>query len=244
MNAPQTTSQHRPLRLKDSTGWFPAGKTLLNAMTLVSDGAFKLFVFLCLNADRPSATYAASSYRLATAIGKSRHSVEAYTAELKAKGLCSVIPSRVPYIGTTFQINPQYWPYQSDSNAPNAETSSPYVDSVRNSFLALGCTSGRFGPADQCQAQDFQQENIPLSVVEDALLIGACRKYISWLNHGPNEPISSLRYFQPLIEEVQERPFPSGYRDHLRRELEKLSSLWRQQADSLRKRASDKPTTS
>jgi hypothetical protein len=122
-------------------------------------------------------------HRLAAAIGKSRHTAEAYAAELKAKGLCSVIKSRVPYVGTTFRINEQYWPYQS-GNASNTETDSPYVDSVWHSFLTLGCATGRFGPSEQRQAEDFQRRNIPLSVVEDAMLVGACRKYVSWLNSG------------------------------------------------------------
>lgn len=52
--------------------------------------------------------------------------------------------------------------------------------------------------------------------------------YVSWLNSGPTEPILTLRYFEPLIEEVLERPFPPGYREYMRLELEKLSSLWRE----------------
>jgi hypothetical protein len=183
MNIREIGTQDRRLRLKEPRGWFPAGRPFLKAIALLSDWAFKLFVFLCLHADRHSATYAASYHRLAAAIGKSRHTAEAYAAELKAKGLCSVIKSRVPYVGTTFRIDEQYWPYQS-GNASNTETDSPYVDSVWHSFLTLGCATGRFGPSEQRQAEDFQRRNIPLSVVEDAMLVGACRKYVSWLNSG------------------------------------------------------------
>jgi hypothetical protein len=166
-----------------------------------------------------------------TAIGKSRNTAEVYAGELKAKGLCSLVPSRVPYIGATFRIEEEYWPFQSDGCDSSIEIAVPYVDSVRTSFLALGCTTGRFGPSEQRQAQDFQQRNIPLSVLEDAMLVGACRKYVSWLNNGPSQPISSLAYFESLIEEVQERPFPSRYRDYLRLKVQKLSDLWNKSAN-------------
>ena len=212
------------LRLKKTNGWFPAGEGFLKAMTLLSDGAFKLFVFLRLNADRRTATYCAGYRRLGPAIGKSRPSVEAYAAELKAKGLCSVVPTRIPYVGTTFRICEEYWPYASGSSVANPANG--YVDSVRDTFLSLGCTSGRFGPSEQRQAMDFEKRGIALEVLTDAMLLGACRKYVAWLNKGPSEPIASIRYFDALVEEVQERPFPAGYREYMRLEVEKLASLW------------------
>ena len=46
MNAPR-------LILKQPTGWFAAGREVAHAMTLLSDGAFKLYLHLCLQADRP-----------------------------------------------------------------------------------------------------------------------------------------------------------------------------------------------
>ena len=43
------------LRLKRSTGWFAAGHEVAAALPLLSDAAFRLYVFLCLNVDRQSA---------------------------------------------------------------------------------------------------------------------------------------------------------------------------------------------
>jgi hypothetical protein len=34
------------------TGWFAAGREVAQALSLLSDGAFKLFMWVCLNADR------------------------------------------------------------------------------------------------------------------------------------------------------------------------------------------------
>ena len=60
------------------------------------------------------------------------------------------------------------------------------------------------------------------------MIVGACRKYVSWLNNGPSDPIASLTYFDSLIEEIRERPFPLGYRDYLRAEVKRLAMKWDQ----------------
>ena len=40
------------LILKQPTGWFAAGREVAQALELLSDGAFKLYMHLCLEADR------------------------------------------------------------------------------------------------------------------------------------------------------------------------------------------------
>ena len=137
------------LQLKKATGWFPAGYGFLKAMTILSDGPFKVFVYLCLKADRQTATCQSSYQRLAAGVGKSRHTVEAYVAELKAKGLCTVVTSRIPYVGSTIRIADEYWPFVTVGNDPAPDGSESYVGSVRRLFMALGCTSGRFGQTEE-----------------------------------------------------------------------------------------------
>ena len=85
-----TDTANAKLKLKKATGWFPAGDGFLKAMTVLADGPFKVFVYLCLKSDRQTASCQSSYQRLAAGVGKSRHTVEAYVAELKAKGLCTV----------------------------------------------------------------------------------------------------------------------------------------------------------
>jgi Helix-turn-helix domain len=235
MTIPNSMPTDRRLRLKKPNGWFPAGEGFLQAMTQLSGGAFKLFVFLCLNADRQTAAYTVSQRSLASAIGKSKPATEEYIAELKTKGFCSVRPSRIPYVGTSFRINEKYWPYQS-ANGTNAESDSgDYVNTARDLFLGLGCTSGRFGPPEAGQARNLEKRGISLQELEDAMIVGACRKYVSWLNNGPSDSIASLRYFESLIEEIRERPFPPGYRDYLRMEVKKLAGQWQRARDQNRK---------
>jgi hypothetical protein len=37
--------------LKESSGWFAAGNSFRRALPLLSDGAFKMFAYICLEAD-------------------------------------------------------------------------------------------------------------------------------------------------------------------------------------------------
>jgi hypothetical protein len=226
-----TDKANSKLQLKKASGWFPAGDGFFRAMKVLSDGPFKLFVFLCLKADRHTASCQSSYQQVAAAIGKSRHTAEAYAAELRDKGFCTVVSSHIPYVGSIFRIADEYWPFVTAGNGSAPDDEESYVGSVRKRFMILGCTTGHFSPSDERLASSLEQKGIPLAVIEDAMLIGACRKYVSWLNSGPSAPIASLHYFEPIIEEVLERPFPTGYRDYMRLQVDKLARLHAQRAE-------------
>jgi hypothetical protein len=55
-------------------------------MQLLSDGAFKLYVFLCLRTDRTSARLEIVQASVAKSFAKSRRSVIVYFEELKQRG--------------------------------------------------------------------------------------------------------------------------------------------------------------
>ena len=46
------------MRIKESSGWFAACGCVLEAAGLLSDGAFKLFVYICLTCDRQTGSLA------------------------------------------------------------------------------------------------------------------------------------------------------------------------------------------
>jgi len=58
-------------------------------------------------------------------------------------------------------------------------------DAVRNFFLGLGFTSRRFGPSEAEQARNLEKRGISLEELQNAMIVGACRKYVSWLSNGP-----------------------------------------------------------
>ncbi len=70
--------------LKEAFGWFAAGSSFRRALATLSDGAFKLFSYLCLEADRRTGRYEAVQAELAKAIGKSRRIVGKYVEELES----------------------------------------------------------------------------------------------------------------------------------------------------------------
>ena len=57
-------------RLKQPTGWFAAGHEIDDALSLLSDGAFRLFMWLCLHADRHRGSIRTSTSELTRTLGR------------------------------------------------------------------------------------------------------------------------------------------------------------------------------
>ena len=102
----------------------------------------------------------------------------------------------------------------------------PYIETIRRTFITLGCTRGIFRSADAVIAQSFFNRGIPLEVVTDALAVGAVRKYVSWLNGNTGETIAGLKYFEAVVDELVENPLPVGYAEHVRQKLKQLKARW------------------
>lgn len=232
MTDPSFTPKTERLVLKESAGWFAAGDSFRRALNVLSDGAFKVFAFLCLEADRRSGRHEATQKELAAALGKSKRIIGAYVAELQAKGICNIQPGENQFARTVFEISDRYWPYHRGGESPEHPEQEAYVASVREGFLSLGCGIGKFGAAEVHAARNMQARGIPLAVIQDAMLLGACRKYTSWLNGEALEPIRSLHYFEPLIAEIQTNPVPPGYSAYLRKKVGQLAKSWSESVKS------------
>lgn len=219
------------LQIKEPAGWFAAGEGFRSALGLLSDGAFKLFAYLSLEAHRRTGSLAATHKELAVALGKSKRIIGSYVAELETKGVCKVRPGKNQFTATVYEISDEYWPYHRVSADPESPESKAYVESVREWFEGLGCTSGKFGAAETEAAKQLRRRAVPLGVVYDAMLLGACRKLDSWLNGRPTEPIRSMAYFEPLIAEIQAKPLPAGYSAYLRMKVRQFCRLWQEAAN-------------
>ncbi len=227
MSSPALNAR-QPLVLKEPSDWFAAGASSREALRILSDGAFKLFFHLCLEADRRTGCLEATQTELAKVIRKSRRIVGKYVEELEHNEVCTIRSGRNQYAQTCFQIRDKYWPYRRTQEAGDTDDPVPdaYVSSIKSCFLALGCTVGKFSARDTHLAQDLQQRGIPLETVQDALHMGAVRKYVSWLNGGSPQPIGSFAYFSALISEMEEQVLPAGYREYLREKVVKLAREW------------------
>lgn len=96
-----------------------------------------------------------------------------------------------------------------------------YVAAVLMLYSDLPDTPLRPSPVDQSLARTFQQQAVPLSLVESALLLATLRRLTRSSDLPPLPKIRSLAYFLPVIAELRQQPLPDGYLDYLRLKLQK-----------------------
>jgi hypothetical protein len=101
------------LIVKQPTGWFAAGREVAQALGLLSDGAFKLYIHLCLEADRHTGRVQIEPAEWARILRKNAATMEADFAELHRQGICQRHHDRV-------EICDRFWPYQKQGPQPSA----------------------------------------------------------------------------------------------------------------------------
>jgi hypothetical protein len=112
------------LRLKRQSGWFAAGQEVDCALRLLSDAAFKLFVWVCLHAERGRGAVSASPAELATTLGKSEHDICLALEELEQQGVCSVKAEGV------IEIRDRFWPYERHRQSSASDESNPVLSKL------------------------------------------------------------------------------------------------------------------
>ena len=224
------------LTLKHHTDWFAAGREMQQALALLSDGAFKLYVYVCFHAERSSGRLRFRQNELAQSLGKSPRSISSYLKELQ-RPRCLSGPSRgQPAPGGAIEIADRFWPYHKQcSETPLSSPDSwngfgyqsRYIQRVRQLFLSGACVQGTFSAADEKLATEWYQRHVPLEQVERAYLLGCARKYIALLNHPGATLISSLHYFTALLSEVVELKVSADYWSYLSHKVDRLEQRWR-----------------
>lgn len=215
------------LRLKHSTGWFAAGEGFRKALHLLSDPGFKLYAHVSLQACRITGCMQTTTDDLAMALNQSRETIEIAMDELSQRRVCSVRQATKQPSMMVLLICDEYWPYE--RNLHVEMEFGEYVAAIRESFLALECTAGKFGAGDIRKAMEFEKRGLSLETVQDALTTGACRKLASWLDGRISAPIGSLAYFEDIVLEMDDHPLPPGYGDYLNMQVKKLALIWKQQ---------------
>ncbi len=213
------------MRIKPGIAWFPVPMQWRTAMADLSDGAFKLFVYLCLNANRETGQLTFSQTRLAQALGKSRRSLAGYLQELQQRQFCIVHRSANQYAGGTIQIQQAYWAYE--PNSPTAlDDYEAYLESIKSYVQPRACVRCRFSKLDLELGQEWFRKGLKLDTIEHAIILACSRKYVSWLNGGNLNPIGSLRYFEQTLEEVIRDKTPPEYWDFLKMQLKRIEHQW------------------
>jgi hypothetical protein len=195
-------------------------------MTLLSDGAFKLYVFLCLRADRSSARLEVDQSSVAKSLAKSRRSVIAYFEELCQQGICEVTFATNQHTRGVVKICDAFWPYVIQMQAVETEGAANYVKHLRMLFETRSCVVHEFAPADEKLAHSLFFDHVPIEQIERAFLLGCTRKYVSWLNGQISSPIVSLGYFRSIVDEVAQMETSADYWRYISESLDKYERAW------------------
>jgi hypothetical protein len=205
------------LILKQSTGWFAAGWQFAQALEELSDPAFKLYAWLCLRADRHTGRLQSTVPELAAALKKPERWVESAVGELAERGVCL---RKEPEV---LEIADRYWPYE---RASRPAEPSEYAGEVRRMLQAPACVRCSFSAADERLAQDLHRQGVSLEQLQRAIWLGCARKYVALLNGQSAAPITSLRYFMGVVEEVRQTQTPETYWEHVRSKAAQLEREW------------------
>ena len=213
------------LILKQPTGWFAAGREFAQAITLLSDGAFKLYVYACLHAGRHTGCLRATVEELARALQTTPSVIAMYVDELQERAVCCVRRDQRPHL--MLEIRDCFWPYQRQQTSERTlGPETEFVDRVRGLFLAPACVQASFSAADEKLALDMYQRGVSMEQITRAILLGCARKYVAMLNARTRTPITSLQYFADIVEEVKESATPESYWEPLRSKMARMEQQW------------------
>ncbi len=222
------------LTLKHATGWFAAGREMQQALALLSDGAFKLYVYVCLHAERSSGRLRFRHSELAHSLGKSPRSITNYLKELQRQGVCQVQAAANQHQTGSIEIVDRFWPYHKQLSETPLSDQSRYIEQVRRLLLSRACVQATFSAADEKLAVELYQRHLPLEWIERAYLLGCARKYVALLNHPGAALISSLHYFNALLSEVGGLKVSADYWSYLSQKVDRLEQSWRRESAAVR----------
>ena len=95
-------------------------------------------------------------------------------------------------------------------------TQQAYVAAVRQLYLRLPHTSGRFSRSDRRLAEHLYQRAVSFDALRSALLLATARRLCRNPANAPLPPVRSLHYFLSVLDEVLHQPLPSsGYLQYL-----------------------------
>ncbi len=215
-----------PATLKNPKGWFAAGAEVGQAMMILSDAAFKLFVYLCLNARRDQGIVHSTQVEMAKNLKKSHGTIRRCLREMEAAGICRCHYSRNPVEQGWVEITETYWPYRREDAAVATDAADRFVSEVRKILETRACIRRSFSTADEVLARQWHARGITLERIKQAVLLGCARKYSSWHNNKTYAPISTVRYFEPILDEIDRQKISDEYWDYLAWRIQRIEKLW------------------
>ncbi|HYL78829.1 MAG TPA: hypothetical protein VEU96_31860 [Bryobacteraceae bacterium] len=98
-----------------------------------------------------------------------------------------------------------------------------YVRKLLDAYRATPGTTGTVRQPDRLLAAQLYQRGVPLTAVENALVLAAARRLERPEGATPLGTIRSLAYFSAVIEEVQQMQVSPDYFQYIRRKLAQMA---------------------
>jgi hypothetical protein len=216
-----------PLRLKNARNWFAAGIEVQQAIEALTDGAFKVFMHICLNAERKTGILHTTQGELARNLRKSHGTIRKLLLEMENAGISRNSFSNSPRTRGSVQVSPTYWPYEREEEYKPDDAADRFVSEIRTMLQERACVRSSFSTADEVLARQWFHAAIPLERIRQAILLGCARKYVAWRNNPAVQgPISTLRYFAPILEEIGQQKLDADYWEFLRGRIQRHEKLW------------------
>jgi hypothetical protein len=216
-----------PLKLKNARNWFAAGMEVQLAIDTLTDGAFKVFMHICLNAERKTGILHTTQLELGRNLKRSPGSIRKYLVEMEKTGISRNSFSSSPRTRGSVQISPPYWPYESEEEYQSDDRADQFVSEIRTMMQERACVRSSFSTADEVLARQWFDAAVPLEQIRQAILLGCARKYVAWRNNPATQgPISTLRYFISILEEIAKQKLDPDYWEFLRSRIQRHEKLW------------------
>lgn len=207
--------------------WFAAAVEVRRAIVLLSDGAFKLYMHLCLQANPKNGSLTASYVELAGMLVKSERSIATYFKELRGHNVCEVRPAANQHQRNIIEICDEFWPYPKSESQPESEEFEQYFVQIRWLLAPRACVKCAFNASDREFAATLLASDISLQQIERAIALGCSRKYLSLLKGNDRQLIVSFSYFRDVIYEAGDEKTSAVYLDHVKLStLKRLETHW------------------
>ena len=106
----------------------------------------------------------------------------------------------------------------------NSLSREQYVRKLLDAYRQTPGTTGIVRPADRLLAAQLHQRGVPLTLVENALVLAAARRLFRPATLPPLTTVRSLAYFLPVIDEVLDLNVSDDYFQHIRHRLQRWHS--------------------
>jgi hypothetical protein len=97
-----------------------------------------------------------------------------------------------------------------------------YIHKVLDAYRRMPATTGAVRRNDRLLAAALYDRDVPLAVVENALILAASRRIFRPPDAVPLQPIRSLHYLLPVIDEVLQLRISQDYFRYLQFHIDRV----------------------